>query len=58
MSAVDVGNDTQDTPKGRYHKRTFTGYGKQDLNKERSKWSPETLNLWEKHAVCESDGSY
>ncbi|CAG8456333.1 9110_t:CDS:10 [Diversispora eburnea] len=41
--------------KGRYHKRTFTGFRKQDLKKEIAKWSPRTLDLWEKHAVSEND---
>ncbi|CAI2187113.1 11880_t:CDS:2, partial [Funneliformis geosporum] len=39
----------------RHHKRTFTGYAKHIIKKEQAKWSKETLALWEKYGVGESD---
>ncbi|CAG8550019.1 2206_t:CDS:10 [Paraglomus occultum] len=38
----------------RRHKRTFTGYGPNDLKKELSKWRPEVIELWEKCSVPET----
>ena len=55
MSNADGADDAV---KPRQHKRTFTGYAKQDLKKEIAKWPKETLALWEKYGVGESDGSY
>ncbi|CAG8675633.1 8755_t:CDS:10 [Funneliformis caledonium] len=39
----------------KHHKRTFTGYAKHIIKKEQAKWSKETLALWEKYGVGESD---
>ena len=57
MSNADSAEDAT-TAKPRHHKRTFTGYGKQDLKKELAKWPEETLALWDKYNVGESDGLY
>ena len=42
----------------RHHKRTFTGYGPNDMKKELSKWRPEVVELWEKCSVPEAIGMW
>ncbi|KAG9292050.1 hypothetical protein G9A89_017950 [Geosiphon pyriformis] len=46
--------EIETSPEGkRHHKRTFTGFGKQDLKKEKAKWPKEALAIWEKFEAGE-----
>jgi hypothetical protein len=58
MSTTSGADGAHGAANTRNRERTYTGYAKKDLNKEIAKWPKETLALWEKHGVEETDGSY
>ncbi|GBC03217.1 hypothetical protein RclHR1_05010017 [Rhizophagus clarus] len=54
-SGADGADGAATSTKPRYHKRTFTGVGQKELNKEIAKLPKETLALWEKYGGDETD---
>jgi len=57
-TAATTATTTTTTTGKRYHKRTFTGYSKHILKEEQDQLPKETLALWEKYGVGETDGLY